>query len=231
MVVATLRRRSCDDEAQAAFGSVWSGAIVLTRSPGGGRTGSAAAVLGCDCGREGGGGWWGARWGCAGWWDEPLFKSAPECTSDVSAISEAAVRPVSLICGAGGDRTSSSAELLHAGGCAPARTNSFNDFAGVAAQRCNPKRRLGVSRDDSAMACRSVCSPPKAGEACAQRGIANLCGGTIGRVRRRSEWGSCSRPGCALERPPAWTAAVSTVGKRLEPGADCSPLAGRLPGR
>ena len=40
-----------------------------------------------------------------------------------------------------------------------------------------------------------------------------------------------SRPGCALERPPAWTAAVSTVGKRLEPGADCSPLAGRLPGR
>src|SRR5262249_23378801 len=72
---------------------------------------------------------------------------------------------------------------------------------------------------------------PKTGEACAQRGIANLCGGTIGRVRRRSEWGSCSRPGCALERPPAWTAAVSTVGKRLEPRADCSPLAGRLPRR
>ena len=111
------------------------------------------------------------------------------------------------------------------------RTNSFNDFAGVAAQRCNPKRRLGVSRDDSAMACRSICSPPKAGEACAQRGIANLCGGTIGRRRRRSEWGSCSRPGGALERPPAWTAEASAVGKRLEPGADCSPLASRLPGR
>src|SRR6516162_2776353 len=53
----------------------------------------------------------------------------------------------------------------------------------------------------------------------------------------RNDWqGSSSlgvgllfRPGCALERPPAWTAAVSTVGKRLEPGADCSPLAGRLP--
>ena len=29
---------SCDDEAQAAFGSVWSGVIVLTRSSGGGRT-------------------------------------------------------------------------------------------------------------------------------------------------------------------------------------------------
>jgi putative transposase len=33
-----LEGRSCDEEAQAAFGPVWSGAIVLTRSPGGGRT-------------------------------------------------------------------------------------------------------------------------------------------------------------------------------------------------
>ena len=31
-------KEECDDEAQAAFGSVWSGTIVLTRSPGGGRT-------------------------------------------------------------------------------------------------------------------------------------------------------------------------------------------------
>jgi transposase InsO family protein len=30
--------RSCDEEAQAAFGPVWSSAIVLTRSPGGCRT-------------------------------------------------------------------------------------------------------------------------------------------------------------------------------------------------
>jgi putative transposase len=33
-----LEGRSCDEEAQAAFGPVWSGAIVLTRSPGGSRT-------------------------------------------------------------------------------------------------------------------------------------------------------------------------------------------------
>ena len=125
----------------------------------------------------------------------------------------------------------SSARLLHAGGCSPARTGSVDDLAGAAAQRCHPKRRPGVSRDDSAMACRAICSPPKAGEACAQRGIANLCGGTIGWRRRRSEWGSCSRPGCVVERPSAWTAARSAVGKRLEPGADCSPPAGRLPGR
>ena len=90
---------------------------------------------------------------------------------------------------------------------------------------------LELSRDDSAVACRAICSSPEAGEACAQRGTANLCGGTIGRGRRRSEWGSCPRPGCALERPPAWTAGASAVGKRLEPGADCSPPAGRLSGR
>jgi len=33
-----LEGGSCDEEAQAAFGPVWSGAIVLTRSAGGGRT-------------------------------------------------------------------------------------------------------------------------------------------------------------------------------------------------
>ena len=97
--------------------------------------------------------------------------------------------------------------------------------------RRNASTRSGswVSRDHGAVACRAICSPPKAGEACAQRGIANLCGGTIGRGRRRSEWGSCSRPGCALERPPAWAAEASAVGKRLEPGADCSPPAGHFP--
>ena len=139
--------------------------------------------------------------------------------------------PVSLICGAGGDRTSSSARLLHARGCAPARTSSFNDLAGAAAQRFDPKRQLGVSRDHGAVACRAICSPPKAGEACAQPGIANPCGGTIGRGRCRSKWGSCAWPRCVLERPPAWAAEASAVGKRLEPRADCSPPAGRLPGR
>ena len=118
----------------------------------------------------------------AGCRNKIVSRGRRHATSDVSAISEAAVRPVSLICGAGRDRTSSRARLLHAGGWAPTRTNSFNDFAGVAAQRCDPKRQPGVSRDDSAMACRAICSPPKAGQACAQCDIANLCGGTIGRA-------------------------------------------------
>ena len=54
----------------------------------------------------------------------------------------------------------------------PARAGSVDDLPRVAAQRRHPKRRSGVSRDDSAMARRASRSPPQAGEACAQRGIA-----------------------------------------------------------
>jgi predicted transcriptional regulator len=59
---------------------------------------------------------------------------------------------------------------------------------------------LELSRDNGAMACRAICSPPKAGEACAQRGIANLCRRTAGWRRRGSQWDSCARPSCVLER-------------------------------
>jgi transposase, IS30 family len=60
---------------------------------------------------------------------------------------------------------------------------------------------------------------------------ASLCGGTTGWRRRRSKRCSCSRPDRVLERPSAWTTARPAVGKRLEPGADRPPHAGRLPGR
>ena len=76
----------------------------------------------------------------AGCRNKTVPKGGRHATSDVSAISEAVVRPVSLICGARGDRASSRARLLRAGGCTPARTNSLNDLAGVAAQRRDPKR-------------------------------------------------------------------------------------------
>ena len=93
------------------------------------------------------------------------------------------------------------------------------------------KRRPRVSCDDSAMARRARCSPPKAGEACAQRGVKNLCRGTVGWRRRGSERGSCSRPGRVLEKPSARTTEGPAMGKRLEPGADRPSPAGGLPGR
>jgi hypothetical protein len=102
---------------------------------------------------------------------------------------------------------------------------------GVAAQRRHQKRRPRVSRDDSAMARRASCSPPKAGEACTQRRVKNLCGGTIGWGRRGSERSSCCRPGRVLEKSSAWTTEEPAVGKRLEPGADRPSPAGGFPGR
>src|SRR5580700_6665043 len=88
---------------------------------------------------------------------------------DVWAIGEAALWSVSLVCGAGGDRAPSRSGLLHAGGRSPARASGIDNLQRAAAQRRHPMRRPGVSCDDSAMARRARCSPPKAGEACAQR--------------------------------------------------------------
>ena len=90
---------------------------------------------------------------------------------DVWAIGEAPLWSVSLFCGAGGDRAPSRSGLLHAGGCSSARAGGIDNLPRAAAQRRHPKRRPRVSCDDSAMARRARCSPPKAGEACAQRAL------------------------------------------------------------
>src|ERR1700687_4912226 len=76
-------------------------------------------------------------------------------TSDVWTFGKAALRPVSLICGAGGDRAPSRAGQYHTGGRSPARVGSIDNLPGVAAQRRHPKRRPRVSRNDSAMARRA----------------------------------------------------------------------------
>ena len=150
---------------------------------------------------------------------------------DVWAIGEAALWSVSLFCGAGGDRAPSRSGLLHAGGRSPARASGIDNLPRAAAQRRHPKRRPRVSCDDSAMARRARCSPPKAGEACAQRDVKNLCRGTVGWRRRGSERGTCSRPGRVLEKPSARTTEGPAMGKRLEPGADRPSPAGGFRGR
>ena len=102
---------------------------------------------------------------------------------------------------------------------------------GNAAQCCDSKWRLGVSRDNSTMARRAIRSPTKTGEACGQRGVADLCRGAAGWHRRGSGRGTCRRPDGVLERPAPWAAERSAVGKSLEPGADRPPTSNRLPGR
>jgi hypothetical protein len=48
-----LDEGGCDEHSKAAFGSIWAGAIVVTRSTAGGRTRRAATVLGSYRGRHG----------------------------------------------------------------------------------------------------------------------------------------------------------------------------------
>ena len=62
----------------------------------------------------------------------------------------------------------------------------------------------------------------------AQRGVKNLCRGTVVWRRCGSERGSCSRPGRVLEKPSARTTEGPAMGKRLEPGADRPSPAGGL---
>ena len=143
--------------------------------------------------------------------------------SDVRASAKPLVRAISVVRGAGGDRAAACAGLLHAGDRASARPGGVDDLAGVAAQRCHPERRSGVSCDDGAVACRAIGPSPEAGEACAQRGIARLCAGTTGRRGRRAQRRFRSRPGGRLERTSAWTAAGSAVG--AAPGARSRSLA------
>ena len=152
-------------------------------------------------------------------------------TNDVWTVGQASFGALSLVCGAGGDRAAPRPGLLNAGGCSPARAGSIHDLKGVAAQCRHSKWRSGVSRDNSAVACRAIRSPPKGGEARGQRGITSLRGGTAGWHRYRSERDTCARPSGVLERSSAWAAEGAAVGKCLEPGADRSPASDRLPGR
>jgi len=61
-------------------------------------------------------------------------------TIDVQTISQAALQPVSFVCGARGGRAPACAGLLHAGGCTPAWTSGLDDLARAAAQRRHPER-------------------------------------------------------------------------------------------
>ena len=72
---------------------------------------------------------------------------------------------------------------------------------------------------------------PKQAKLARNRGVKNLCRGTVGWRRCGSEWGSCSRPGRVLEKPSARTTEGPAMGKRLEPGADRPSPAGGLRGR
>lgn len=151
-------------------------------------------------------------------------------TSDVQALIEAAVWPLPLVCGTRRDRAPASARLHHAGRCPPDRVSGLDSLPRTAAQRRHPQRRLGVPCDDGAMARGEIGPSTQAREACGQRYRARLWAGALGWSGHCSQRHPGSRSGRGVEGASARTAAGPAVGLRLEPGANRSATADRLPG-
>jgi hypothetical protein len=80
-------------------------------------------------------------------------------------------------------------------------------FRGSYGATPQPEAAAGVSRDDSAMACRSICTPPKAGEACG----ATTCPGTGALTAMRSRIPSTS--GSSIQRSSGLSCERGIAGK------------------
>ena len=92
-------------------------------------------------------------------------------TNDVQSLGIVALRALPVIDGARRDRASKGAGPFHAGDWAPPQAGRLDTFLWTAAQRGHPQRRVGVSGDDRAVACRSVGPSAETNQACAQPGL------------------------------------------------------------
>src|SRR3954452_16559007 len=144
------------------------------------------------------------------------------------AGGEAAVRALSVVCRARGDRDLARATARGARDRPPAQARAVHDLARAAPQRRHAQRRSGVPGHDRAMARRSIRPPSEVGQAGDQRTAAALRAGPARRSYHRPERGGGARARRAVEGPPAWAAAGPALGHGLEPGTDRPPLAARL---
>jgi putative transposase len=144
--------RGCDGQAEASVGSSRAAGDAITGSATGRSTGTPAAFLGGDCARRaqrrgrcrGGRVAGGGRPVVSGGW------------RDAAGQSGSAVRAVPVVRRARGDRGAAGRWLWGARGCAPAGSLAVDDLAGVAAQRRDAQRPLGLPGDGGAVACRSA---------------------------------------------------------------------------
>ena len=145
------------------------------------------------------------------------------------AGGEAAVRALSVVCRAGGDRDLARATAWGARDRPPARARAVHDLPRAAPQRRHAQRRSGVPGHDRAMACRPLRPPSEVGQAGDQRAAAAVRAGPARRCHHRPERRGGARARRAVEGPPAWATAGPALGHGVEPGTDRPPLAARLP--
>src|SRR3954470_14217164 len=139
-------------------------------------------------------------------------------TSGACALVEAALRAVSVVRGAGGDRAMSRAGPRGTRGGPPAEAGGLDDLAGAAPQRRDARRWPGLPGDGRAVARRTGRPPPEASETSGQRGAADIRAGPTGRRSRDLGWGRGPRAGRGLEGPPARASEEPAVGQGVEPG-------------
>src|SRR3954469_10687726 len=145
------------------------------------------------------------------------------------AGGEAAVRALSVVCRAGGDRDLARATAWSARDRPPAQARAVHDLARAAPQRRHAQRRSGVPSHDRAMARCPLRPPSEVGQASDQRAAAAVRAGPARRYGRGPERRGGARARRAVEGSPAWATAGPALGHGLEPGTDRPPPAARLP--
>src|SRR3954462_342141 len=239
-VAMTVRKRRSDRSGRGALPSpgrpsvarredhrqFWA-AIAAGRAGEGGAGGGAGGAAAPAPWRAGGGGGWGG--GVASRRGTLVPEGGRHATIASRAGGEAAVRALSVVCRAGGNRDLARATARGARDRPPARARAVHDLPRAAPQRRHAQRRFGVPGHDRAMACRPIRPPSQTSQAGDQRAAAALRAGPARRSHHRPERGSGARAGRAVDGPPARASTGPAVGPSVEPGTDRPPSAARLP--
>ena len=165
-----LRVGGCDEQAEAALRSSWTGAIALA-GPASGRGARRTGIGDCS--------------GLIDLWLPPMSIGARwfQSCHQLRAIGQATIGPVSA-------KRSVGARLLYAGGGAPDRAAASTISREL--RRNAATRGGGLIARHRTVARGAIGSSAKTGEACAQSGLAHLCARAPGRNGRRSKRGSSS---------------------------------------
>ena len=148
-----LEMESCDDYSKAPFRSMWASTVAVAGPASGSTAGELSAVLGSDCGRPFNRGRCYRRRSVArrGWPVVP--EGGRHATVPFFAVFKAPVGSLSIVCRARRDRHLAGSGAWRMRNCPQAWAGPFDDLARAAPERCDTRRRTGISGHHRAMAC------------------------------------------------------------------------------
>jgi len=159
-------------------------------------------------------------------------KGGRHATSDVQILGKAALWAVFVAGGARGDCASPDTRSFHAGDRGAGSVDPPRRSP-VSCGATQPLAAVGwsIARRTAQWHAERSARRPKPTKLALNATLPHVCGGEIGRHRRRSQRHSRYRSCSVLEEPPGWPATESAMGQGMEPGADSPALADRLSGR